>query len=491
MLFLAGAQILCGYVYDAVRVDIEGNLDLRNAAACRRDPIQSELAEGLVVLRELSLTLQHVDVNGRLVIRRRGEDLALLGRDRGVSLDQSGRDAAHGLNGQGQRSNIQKQDVACARVSGQLAALDGSADGNALIRVQALAGLMSGQHLHLILYGRDTGGAAHQQNLAQLGSGDSRISQSVLYRNRGLFHQVMGQLVELRSGQIHIKMLRAFRRRGDKGQVDVGGGGAGQLLLRLLRRFLQSLHGHLVAGQVDALLLLKLAHHPVDHLVVKVIAAQMGIAVGSQNFDHAVADLDDGHIEGTAAQVVYHDLLLFFIIKAVSQSSGCRLVDDTLYIQARDLARVLGGLTLGVVEVCGNGDDGLRHLFADVVFRVRLQLLQDHCGDLLRRILLSVNVHLIVASHMSLNGRNGPLRVRHRLTLCGLADQPLAGLRKRDHAGRGARAFRVCDNSGLAALHHCHAAVCRTKVNTDNLAHNKLLRSALRRLFCSMGFPDS
>ena len=68
--------------------------------------------------------------------------------------------------------------------------------------------------------------------------------------------------------------------------------------------------------------------------------------VGSQNFGNAVAHLDDGDIERTAAEVVDHDLLVGFLIDAVSQRSSRRLVDDTLDVQAGDGTGVLGGLTL-------------------------------------------------------------------------------------------------------------------------------------------------
>ena len=57
VLLLACAEILGGYVYDTVRIDVECNLDLRYAAHCRRDSVQTELAERLVVLGELSFTL--------------------------------------------------------------------------------------------------------------------------------------------------------------------------------------------------------------------------------------------------------------------------------------------------------------------------------------------------------------------------------------------------------------------------------------------------
>mgnify|MGYP000481326234 CR=1 FL=1 len=45
---------------------------------------------------------------------------------------------------------------------------------------------------------------------------------------------------------------------------------------------------------------------------------------------------------------------------------------------------------------------------------------------------------------------------------------------------RGARAFRVRDNNRLAAFHDRHAAVRRTKVNTNNLAHNLVLQYLCR-----------
>ena len=78
----------------------------------------------------------------------------------------SGSYAAHSLDGQRQRSNIQQKDIACAGIACQLTALDRSTDGHALIRVQGLAGLMAGQLFYLLLYSRNTGGTAYQQYLA-------------------------------------------------------------------------------------------------------------------------------------------------------------------------------------------------------------------------------------------------------------------------------------------------------------------------------------
>ena len=51
-------------------------------------PIEVELAEQLVVRRHLALALEDPDGHRGLVVFRGREDLALLGRDRGVAVDQ-------------------------------------------------------------------------------------------------------------------------------------------------------------------------------------------------------------------------------------------------------------------------------------------------------------------------------------------------------------------------------------------------------------------
>ena len=81
-----------------------------------------------------------MDINSGLIISCGGEDLALLGGDGGIPFNQSGGYSAHSLNGQGQRSYIQKQDISRTGITGQLTALDSSADSYTLVRIQALAG---------------------------------------------------------------------------------------------------------------------------------------------------------------------------------------------------------------------------------------------------------------------------------------------------------------------------------------------------------------
>ena len=57
--------------------------------------------------------------------------------------------------------------------------------------------------------------------------------------------------------------------------------------------------------------------------------------------------------------------LPLFLVEAVSECGGRRLVDDPQHIQPRNLTGLFGRLALGVVKVCGNGDDGFGHLVSE------------------------------------------------------------------------------------------------------------------------------
>ena len=257
-------------------------------------------------------------------------------------------------------------------------------------------------------------------------------------------------------------MLRSICRSGDERKVDVRGCRAGKLFFCLLCCFFQSLESHLVVAQINAFRVLELGKHPVSDLLVEVVAAQTVVAGSGKNLDNSVADLDDGNIECTAAEVVNHDLLLFLIVKAICQSCRCRLVDDTFYIKACDLARILGRLTLRVVEICGNGDNRLSNCLAKISFRVFFQFLKDHCGNLLGRIFLAVDGYTVICTHLSLDGGDCLLRVGHCLTFCRLAYQTFSVLCKRYNRGCCSCAFCIGDNGGLSAFHYCHTTVCCT-----------------------------
>lgn len=64
-------------------------------------------------------------------------------------------------------------------------------------------------------------------------------------------------------------------------------------------------------------------------------------------------------IESTTTKIENENvaLALDLLVKTVGNGSGGGLVDDTKDVQAGNETRVLGGLTLRVVEVGGDSDD--------------------------------------------------------------------------------------------------------------------------------------
>ena len=92
-----------------------------------------------------------VDLHLGLAVSGGGENLALLGGDGGVAVDNLGHHAAHGLHAQGQGGDVQQQQA--LDFAAQHAGLDGGTDGHALVRVDALEGVLADEVLHGLLHG--------------------------------------------------------------------------------------------------------------------------------------------------------------------------------------------------------------------------------------------------------------------------------------------------------------------------------------------------
>jgi len=107
---------------------------------------------------------------------------------------------------------------------------------------------------------------------------------------------------------------------------------------------------------------LELLHTLVHKTLVEVLSSQVGVTSGSLNLEDTVFDGKQGYVEGTATQVIDEDIALTFGLLVQSLCDGCRcgLVDDAQTVESRDLRRVLGGLSLRVVELSWYGDHRLK-----------------------------------------------------------------------------------------------------------------------------------
>ena len=219
---------------------------------------------------------------------------------------------------------------------------------------------------------------------------------------------------------------------------------------------------------------LELAHHPVDDALVPVVAAERGVAGRRLHLEDAVAELEDGHVERAAPEVEHQDREVLLLVEPVGERGGCRLVDDAEHLEARDLAGLLGGLALRVVEVGRHRDHGLRDRVAEVGLRVALELLEDARRDLLGRVALPVDVDRPRRAHVPLHRADRAIRVGDGLTLGDLADEHLAGLREGDDRRGGARPLGVGDDGRLSRLEGRDDGVGRAEVDADGLGHGVL-----------------
>src|SRR5262249_56863594 len=109
--FSAGAEVLGADVQDAVRIDVEGDFNLRHAARRWRNSIEMENAQLLVVARQRSLALEHFDFHTRLIIAVSRKDLRLASRNRRIAWNHRSSDSAGCLDRKRQRRYVEQEHV--------------------------------------------------------------------------------------------------------------------------------------------------------------------------------------------------------------------------------------------------------------------------------------------------------------------------------------------------------------------------------------------
>ena len=116
----------------------------------------------------------------------------------------------------------------------------------------------------------------------------------------------------------------------------------------------------------------------VKEVSVEVLTTQVGVSSSSLDGENTTLDVQKRDIESTTTKIVDEDVPLLVRLsgtETVGDSGGGGLVDDTENVEASNGTGVLGSLTLVVVEVGGDGDDGLLDLLAELGLSDLLHLL--------------------------------------------------------------------------------------------------------------------
>jgi hypothetical protein len=138
---------------------------------------------------------------------------------------------------------------------------------------------------------------------------------------------------------------------------------------------------------------LKVLKEIVNHAVIEILSSQVGVSSGGLDLKDSLLNGQKTDIEGSSSKIEdEHILLLSLLVKTVGDSSGGRLIDDTKDVQSRNGSGILGGLTLRVVEVGGDGDDGVLDLLSEVSLGNLLHFGENHGRDFLSLELLGLSL---------------------------------------------------------------------------------------------------
>merc|ERR1719352_710379 len=398
LVLLAGGLVLGGDVEDTVGVNVEAHVDLGHAAGRGGDAGELELAEEVVVLGPGALALEDLDEHTGLVVGVSGEDLLLLGGDGGVAGDEHSHHAADGLETHGQGGDVEEEEILnlLVAINPDEAVAYGAAVGDSLVGVDGLAELLAVEEvgekgLHL----GDTGGTTDEDNLVDGGLVNLGVAEALLDGLHALAEEVHVELLEPGAGDGGVEVNTL-----EEG-IDLDGGlrGGGEGALGALAGGAEAAEGAGVAGDVLLVLALELLDEVVHEALVEVLASKVGVTRGGLHLENALLNGEEGHVEGAAAEVEDEHVALraavhVLLVETVRDRRRGGLVDDAHAVDARDDGGILGRLALGVVEVRGDGDDGVLDLLAEVRLGNLLHLDEDHGGDLLGGELLLLAVEL-------------------------------------------------------------------------------------------------
>ena len=153
----------------------------------------------------------------------------------------------------------------------------------------------------------------------------------------------------------------------------------GKISLCLLNFCLQLLEGADVSLDINAVLFLERLDEMVSDSLIEILTTEMSISSSSKHLKDSVIDSQDGNIKGTTTEIEDNNILLVLPVETVCDSGSRWLVDNTENLEASNNTGIFGCLSLSVVKVSWNGDDGVLDVLTEVLLSDLLHLGEDHC----------------------------------------------------------------------------------------------------------------
>ena len=77
------------------------------------------------------------------------------------------------------------------------------------------------------------------------------------------------------------------------------------------------MQNHLVFGKIDSLILFEFSYQPVNDTLVKVVPAEVSVAISCFNLDNIVSDFQNGDIKRSTTEIIYSNGVVFIFIQTI------------------------------------------------------------------------------------------------------------------------------------------------------------------------------
>eukprot|EP00040_Diaphanoeca_grandis_P038183 m.255958 g.255958 ORF g.255958 m.255958 type:complete len:541 (-) comp33994_c0_seq1:342-1964(-) len=386
-----GGLVLCGDVEDTVGIDLERNFQLGLTLWHGDDTGEFKLSHQVVILCEVTFSFVHWELDLGLVVPRRCEHGCLQAWDGRVSGDDDSHDTTLHLDTEREWDNIEEEHIACGLgfVTGKHGRLDGGTVRNGFVGVDGFVEFLTiEKRLEERLDFGDTCGSTNEHDVVNLALWDTRVLNNLLDGFETAQEEVLAQFFELGTGDLELEIFAVHQC------VDLdgcGGDGREGTLCSLACRS-KTTHSTGACGDVLAGLGLKHFLDVVEETVVEILTTKVGITSCGLDGEHTRFDGQKRHIEGTTTEIkdengTFLEISLGFTLgghlftETVRDGGGCGFVDDTKDVESTDTSSVLGGLTLSVVEIRWDRNNGVFNGFTEVCFRCGFHLAENHGTD--------------------------------------------------------------------------------------------------------------
>ena len=226
--------------------------------------------------------------------------------------------------------------------------LDRSADGDGFIRVEAGGREAAKESRHRFAQDTHPCRPADEDDVIEAGGAHPSVAQGLLNGGTAAFEQRRAALFPVGARDVPVECLTAH------GELHVGITAVQRLFGALGGGVELSLH----AGKVG--LGIRAAKAP-DEQFGEVFAAEHVVARTRPHFHDAAEHIKQGDVEGAAAEVKDEEFAVAIaLVQAVGHRRSGGFVEQAAHVQSGQFGGVASGFALGVVEVGGDGDDGIR-----------------------------------------------------------------------------------------------------------------------------------